>query len=428
LFFNMKEESKPTTVVVVQEEKQPPVPAATTAAHTEAKAEAEAPPEVKDDGDGEEEERAPYSQVTTLSQADEDIRRLDEEGELTEVVGSQSLLSQELLFNVSSSQPSQSQEMMETSLSLAQRLGLFTTATQESEEQEPLSPFASQTQPQTHTSSSTTGDHSSEFPKHPEQQPQQRQPQQQQDKDNATSNHVVETTTVSSPEPKVNASSIGNNDTPTMTTTMTADASNRIRDTPVRASECFGSLLDAVQVITEREEFNSKLYALTHVASNNSNSNSNDTSMLIDEHADNYADADPAATNNNNQDSSSCSSSPAMSGRKRTSPKSAAASASGEAFPSTKKPRKESVQRREAEHVQAQEIAKRAAALAEQTVADPEMAKKLLLSMALVRENPRMAPSTWPPRGALVPEGFFWAHYPPLEKGECGRLVLVLSM
>ena len=61
------------------------------------------------------------------------------------------------------------------------------------------------------------------------------------------------------------------------------------------------------------------------------------------------------------------------------------------------------------------EVAKRAAALAEQTVADPEMAKKLLLSMALVRENPRSAPETLPPRGATVPEGFFWAHYPPLE-------------
>jgi hypothetical protein len=70
------------------------------------------------------------------------------------------------------------------------------------------------------------------------------------------------------------------------------------------------------------------------------------------------------------------------------------------------------------EQRKAQEVAKRAAALAEQTVADPEMAKKLLLSMALVRENPRTLPSTWPPRGSVVPEGFFWAHYPPLEAGK----------
>jgi hypothetical protein len=64
-----------------------------------------------------------------------------------------------------------------------------------------------------------------------------------------------------------------------------------------------------------------------------------------------------------------------------------------------------------------QEIAHRAAELAQRTINDPDLAKRLLLSMALTRENPRSAPSVLPGKGHSLPEGFFWAHYPPLEKG-----------
>jgi hypothetical protein len=59
--------------------------------------------------------------------------------------------------------------------------------------------------------------------------------------------------------------------------------------------------------------------------------------------------------------------------------------------------------------------AKRAAELAERTISDPLIAKRLLLSMALVRENPRSAPDLLPGPGHVLQEGFFWAHYPPLE-------------
>ena len=59
----------------------------------------------------------------------------------------------------------------------------------------------------------------------------------------------------------------------------------------------------------------------------------------------------------------------------------------------------------------------RAAALAQRTINDADLAKRLLLSMALTRENPRSAPDTLPGPGFALPEGFFWAHYPPLEKG-----------
>lgn len=61
-------------------------------------------------------------------------------------------------------------------------------------------------------------------------------------------------------------------------------------------------------------------------------------------------------------------------------------------------------------------MAQRAADLAQRTINDPELAKRLLLSMALTRENPRSAPEALPGPGHVLPEGFFWAHYPPLEK------------
>jgi len=62
-----------------------------------------------------------------------------------------------------------------------------------------------------------------------------------------------------------------------------------------------------------------------------------------------------------------------------------------------------------------QKLAQRAAELAQRTINEPELAKRLLLSMALTRENPRSAPEKLPGPGATLPEGFFWAHYPPLE-------------
>lgn len=70
----------------------------------------------------------------------------------------------------------------------------------------------------------------------------------------------------------------------------------------------------------------------------------------------------------------------------------------------------------DSEQVRQQQLAKRAADLAQRTINDPELAKRLLLSMALTRENPRSAPETLPGPGHVLPEGFFWAHYPPLEK------------
>ena len=79
----------------------------------------------------------------------------------------------------------------------------------------------------------------------------------------------------------------------------------------------------------------------------------------------------------------------------------------GEGSQTKKSQKSVATKKRESEQCKAQEIAKRAAALAEQTVANPEMAKKLLLSMALVRENPRTLPLIWPQGGLWFQKGSF---------------------
>ena len=67
--------------------------------------------------------------------------------------------------------------------------------------------------------------------------------------------------------------------------------------------------------------------------------------------------------------------------------------------------RREKIQQ---ENERAQAVAKKAAIIAERTISDPVIAKKLLLSMALARENPRSVPQILPGKGHVVQEGFFW--------------------
>jgi hypothetical protein len=70
---------------------------------------------------------------------------------------------------------------------------------------------------------------------------------------------------------------------------------------------------------------------------------------------------------------------------------------------------------RESENKEQEETAKRASALAQRIMhGEDDLAQRLLLSMALHRDSPRQPPSQWPAEGP-IPEGFVWAHYPPLE-------------
>ena len=73
----------------------------------------------------------------------------------------------------------------------------------------------------------------------------------------------------------------------------------------------------------------------------------------------------------------------------------------------------------------AQERAKKAAILAQQLFQeDPEKAKALLHKMALGRESPRSAPQKWRPKNSVIPNGFVWVHYPPLETGKKSWLII----
>jgi hypothetical protein len=346
------------------------------------------------------------SQVTTLSQADKVIRKLDKEGELMEVAGSQSMLSQELLcmsqresdddeyaHHPSSLLPCSQQT--ETSIFMAQRLGLLTQETLDGDDPEAPGqlPWSSQVDakdsmgveaPMQHSvvaveNNASPSDHGFHLASQQEGEDQyedmQDIPLSQDPIIKANLKEPLPPKLIGVPTKKLFGDVLG---TPTPKKTMLSP----IRDTPVRTSECFGSLLDAVQVITEQEEVNAKLYALQHACSQDSSSTHNPQE--------------------------------AFTGNKRQSPTTTTA----DQQPVKKKRTTTASSKRKETENKAQQAAKRAAALAEQTVADPEMAKKLLLSMALVRENPRMAPANWPPKGAVVPEGFFWAHYPPLEGGE----------
>ena len=70
---------------------------------------------------------------------------------------------------------------------------------------------------------------------------------------------------------------------------------------------------------------------------------------------------------------------------------------------------------RDEQQSQARQLAQQAASLAAQAISSPEVSKQLLLSMVFVRTNPRSPPASWPMRGAVIKEGFFWGTFPPLE-------------
>jgi hypothetical protein len=198
--------------------------------------------------------------------------------------------------------------------------------------------------------------------------------------------------------------------TTTTTTPLNGDKgiklSSEIRDTPVRTSECFGSLLNAVQVITSQEEARRQQGQPTPPPTTERQSKRK-RSAPPQKHTEKVHVDDSVASSHEEEEEEPGSEENSHDNN---------SSGSGS---NSKRPRKTShgAKKKQAERNQVQEMAQRAAALAEQTVSNPEMAKKLLLSMALVRENPRLAPSTWPAKDSVVPEGFFWAHYPPLEGG-----------
>ncbi|KAL7438825.1 hypothetical protein ACHAXM_006458 [Skeletonema potamos] len=59
--------------------------------------------------------------------------------------------------------------------------------------------------------------------------------------------------------------------------------------------------------------------------------------------------------------------------------------------------------------------AEKACTLAQQALENPYIGKQLLLSMAIVRTNPRSPPSSYPAHGTLLTDRFHWAQFPPLD-------------
>ena len=278
-----------------------------------------------------------------MSQTDDHIQLLDRNGDLNEVAGSQSMLSQELIDHHHDESddlelPESSQSS--SSIGIAKRIGLLSQSqeelsqTQEEEEekeptknQEPLSGLALLTQSI-------------------------------KEADKITSFSAIIKSNASNGEDK--------------------DASTNQDVKPPRDYEGFGSLLEAVAKITEQEEL----------------------AMLAG-----------TAPNKASPPSSAAMSKKPM--KKRKISRSLPFQKNGpppKQRKSDNQKKKERLRREriEKETEKAQAIAKKAASIAEQTISDPVLAKKLLLSMALARENPRTVPQNLPGKGHVVQEGFFW--------------------
>lgn len=296
-----------------------------------------------------------------LSQTDDHIQLLDRNGDLNEVVGSQSMLSQELIDhqhdeNEDLNLPEGS--LSTSSIGIAKRIGLLTqsqeelTHNQEEEEstqsKEPFSGLDLLTQ--------------------------------------AGSKEADKIPSFSTALNSKNSSIVNEND---HDKDKDKNLSKISDGTTLRENEGFGSLLDAVAKITEQE-------ASQHLSMN-------------------WRPAPKLTAPNTTQS------------RKPTKKRKISRSLPTTKNVSAPKQRKSEVQKKkemlrreriEQENDKAQAIAKKAAMIAERTITDPVIAKKLLLSMALARENPRTVPQSLPGKGHVVQEGFFWVSQGKIASNE----------
>mmetsp|Transcript_33677 Transcript_33677/g.36275 ORF Transcript_33677/g.36275 Transcript_33677/m.36275 type:complete len:537 (-) Transcript_33677:1233-2843(-) len=353
-----------------------------------------------------------------FSQTDHHIRFLDQNGSLNEVAGSESMFSQEFVEQKSSytrgielSQETQP----ESSILMAKRLGLL-AQTQEEEDQVIANKYL--TERGIHQQlSSDRHDFSLKSSEMVDTQVQ----ASKQAMDKAQLFGLELLTQVGSNEadklPSFHTSNsfIGREEIDEQSNTfipsITAVTTNADpTDTSIRESNGFGFLLNAVAKITEQEELvKGRVMPMIWQPSSQNNNPLHEFRYIQ------RRSASPSET------ALMESSTKHYSTGKRTSKPKIATSSS---YRSTFKKRKTEAQKDkemlrkeklESENIKAQAIAKKAAMIAERTISDPAIAKKILLSMALKRENPRSAPQVLPGEGHVIQEGFFWAHYPPLE-------------
>ena len=330
------------------------------------------------------------------SQTDTHIQLLDRNGDLNEVAGSQSMLSQELIDhehdqndndrsddNASSyilgdlGLPEGSQS--KSSIGIAKRLGLLTQTQEEEDDDE-------------EEESMGKGEREST----------------QDDKKSDELIQPVILATGSGPMPheKKKKHDVAKKKTPNDASSPESDSSKKVvEQVPLsglelltqvgtanlvssRENEGFGSLLDAVAKITEQEESGelSMNWRVSPTAAVSSTA----------------AAANAATTTKSKKQSKKRKVAPSL---PTTSHLSASKQRKSEMQKLKEKLRREKIQQ---ENERAQAVAKKAAIIAERTISDPVIAKKLLLSMALARENPRSVPQILPGKGHVVQEGFFW--------------------
>ena len=280
-----------------------------------------------------------------MSQTDDHIQLLDRNGDLNEVAGSQSMLSQELIDH----DHDETRDLglprgssSKTSIGIAKRIGLLSN----SQEELPSS------QETTHSQEPLSG------------------------LDLLTHVGIKEAHKIPSfsTETKPSTDSSSNKAT-----------SFSANPTKPREHEGFGSLLDAVAKITEQEA--SQEYSMDwRTASTTTAFNTTKTKTTI-----------PKRIGQKRKIARMLPTS------KRLGP--AAKQRKSEGQKTKERLRRERI---EQEKEKAQATANRAAMIAERTISDPAIAKKLLLSMALARENPRSVPQTLRGKGHVVQEGFFW--------------------
>jgi hypothetical protein len=359
-----------------------------------------------------------------LSQTDHHIRSLDQDGSLNEVAGSQSMLSQELVIETGYlSDIELSQETQpESSIGMAKRLGLLSQTQDDDDEEEEQEHQVDQSDT-TNESLPLTGGGAKQLQESDQQQHD--TPPKVSEKDDIQTEvkkSPLDHESISHESPKQEAeklqlsglellTQVGSNEADKLTSIRATNSSpigggiiaiqanTSPTDTQIRESEGFGSLLDAVAKISEQEETVEGGGGMP-VLWQSSSPSDNPLHLFSNVPA-------IAECTSTKRDPST---------RKRTNtPKIAKPSLSIKAHASKKRKtetqkEKEKLRRekQENENKKAQAIAKKAAMIAERTIADPSIAKKLLLSMALKRENPRSKPENLPGKGHVIQEGFFW--------------------
>ena len=303
-----------------------------------------------------------YNEQRHLSQTDHHIQILDQNGSLNEIAGSQSMLSQEIIDHKANF-PGELSQQSEPYFSYLQ------SREDEKVQLESVEPHADLSQ-QIQAHSETHHDSTIHAGTH-------------------QFSGLELLTQVGSQEADKLAESYSTPPSAAAALTETGSGSLNVSN---RDNEGFGTLLNAVAKITEQEALESKrMPGMPMVWELSSQIN---TSL-------------PESTESNNTTR--------RSSRKITkSKKTVTSSSSKHAFSKKRKTdaqkNKEKLRREKSdnENKKAQGIARKAAMIAERTISDPVIAKKLLLSMALQRRNPRSTPQNIPGKEHVIQEGFFW--------------------